>query len=138
MIVWTLDPTRGTQLPLRVLIADDYADAAESLSMLLSCVGIETRIALDGEEALERASAWQPHICVLDIGMPGLDGRELARRIRAQSWAERPLLVALTGWTSAHDRRSALEAGFDHYLTKPADPVKLVRVIENYLAGKVS
>jgi len=120
-------------LPLRVLIADDYADAAESLAMLLASAGVDTEIAMDGEQALERANTWRPHICVLDLEMPKLDGREIARQIREQSWCERPLLIALTGWTAAKDQRSALDAGFDHYVTKPVEPAKLVRIIQDYL-----
>jgi CheY-like chemotaxis protein len=122
----------GTFLPLRLLIADDYVDAAESLAMLLSQVGAQTVVAYDGEQALVRAAQWRPHVCVLDIEMPKLDGREVARRIRMQPWAERPLLIALTGWTTAHDARRALEAGFDHYLIKPVEPLKLVRLILDY------
>lgn len=122
-------------MPLRVLIADDYVDAAESLAMLLSRAGIETRVAVEGEQALARAYGWRPHVCVLDIEMPGLDGNEIARRIRTQNWRERPLLIALTGWTSPQDRMSALEAGFDHYLTKPVEPARLVRIIQAYLSG---
>jgi CheY-like chemotaxis protein len=128
-----LGPTGG--MPLRILIADDYVDAAESLAMLLSRAGIETRVAVEGEQALTRANGWRPHVCVLDIEMPGLDGNEIARRIRAQQWRERPLLIALTGWTSAQDRRNALESGFDHYLTKPVEPARLVRIIQTYLRG---
>jgi CheY-like chemotaxis protein len=122
-------------LPLRVLIADDYADAAESLAVVLSIAGMVTEIAMDGERALTCANHWRPHICVLDIQMPKLDGREIARRIREQAWIERPLLIALTGRTTAHDRRSALQAGFDHYLLKPANPVQLVSIIESYAAA---
>jgi CheY-like chemotaxis protein len=118
-----------------VLIADDYVDAAESLAMLLSRAGIETRVAVEGQQALTRAYSWRPHVCVLDIEMPGLDGNEIARRIRQQQWRERPLLIALTGWTSPQDRASALEAGFDHYLTKPVEPARLVRIIQSYLGG---
>jgi CheY-like chemotaxis protein len=125
-------------LPSRILIADDYVDAAESMAMLLSRVGIETRVAVEGEQAFTRACGWRPHVCVLDIEMPGLDGNEIARRIRAQQWPERPLLIALTGWTSAQDRRNALEAGFDHYLTKPVEPARLVRIIQTYLSGTFS
>lgn len=117
---------------LRVLIADDYTDAGRSLALVLSMAGVETAIAMDGEEALVRAKIWQPHICVLDLLMPKLDGRELARRIREQAWSTRPLLIALTGCTTAEDRRSAMEAGFDHYMTKPTDPANLVRVVQAY------
>lgn len=126
-------PGAGSVSPVRVLIADDYVDAAESLAMLLSNAGVETEIAMDGEQALARANSWHPHVCVLDIEMPRLDGREIARRIREQSWVERPLLIALTGWTAEQDRLSALEAGFDHYITKPVEPVMLVRIIQHYL-----
>jgi DNA-binding response OmpR family regulator len=66
---------------------------------------------------------------VLDLLMPKLDGREVARQVRAQSWAARPLLIALTGWSTERDRTSALEAGFDHYVTKPLEPGWLIRLI---------
>ena len=121
-----------------MLIADDYVDAAESLAMLLSRAGIETRVAVEGEQALTRAYGWRPHVCVLDIEMPGLDGNEIARRIRRQQWRERPLLIALTGWTSAQDRARALDAGFDQYLTKPVEPAKLVRIIQSYFGGSAA
>jgi DNA-binding response OmpR family regulator len=120
---------------LRVLIADDYVDAAESLALLLSGAGVETHVALDGEEALARANSWRPHVCVLDLQMPKVDGREIARRIREQNWGERPLLIALTGWTSARDRCGALEAGFDHYITKPVDPAILMNLVQEFCAG---
>jgi DNA-binding response OmpR family regulator len=119
----------------RVLIADDYVDAAESLALLLSSAGVETDVALDGEQALARANSWRPHVCVLDLQMPKVDGREIARRIREQNWGERPLLIALTGWTSARDRCGALEAGFDHYITKPVDPVVLMNLVQDFCAG---
>jgi CheY-like chemotaxis protein len=122
-------------LPVRVLIADDYADAGRSLALVLSIAGIEIALAMDGEEALDCANAWHPHICVLDLVMPKLDGRDIARRIREQVWSTRPLLIALTGRTTAQDRRGALEAGFDHYMTKPADPATLVRIIQGYMGS---
>lgn len=118
--------------PPRVLIADDYKDAAESLALLLQCTGVRTQIALDGREALAIASRWRPDVCVLDLQMPELDGREVARQIRTQAWKQRPLLIALTGWTTAQDRVSAVEAGFDYYVTKPVEPAWLVRLIHTY------
>lgn len=124
--------TRAVLHAPRVLIADDYEDAAESLALLLQCTGARTEIAFDGRKALAVASRWRPEVCVLDLQMPELDGREVARQIRAQSWEERPLLVALTGWTTTHDRISALEAGFDYYVTKPVEPSWLVRLIRSY------
>jgi CheY-like chemotaxis protein len=119
----------------RVLIADDYADAAKSLALVLSIAGVETSIAMDGEEALARAEIWHPHICVLDLLMPKLDGLEVARRLLARGRTTRPLLIAMTGRTTAQDKRSALEAGFDHYMTKPADPATIVRLIQSYTSG---
>jgi CheY-like chemotaxis protein len=130
--------TRAFKLPLRVLIADDYVDAAESLALVLSIEGVTTHVAVDGAQALACANRWRPHICVLDIGMPKLDGCEIARRIREQQWTERPFLIALTGWTTEHNRRSAFEVGFDHYMTKPADPMTLVRILQSFLdSGRV-
>jgi DNA-binding response OmpR family regulator len=123
-------------LAVRVLIADDYADTAESLAMLLTIAEFETEVALDGEEALARASAWHPHVCVLDLEMPKVDGREIARRIRQQEWSERPLLIALSGWTSLRDQRGALDAGFDHYIPKPVDPAILVGLVRGYGANQ--
>jgi CheY-like chemotaxis protein len=118
-----------------VLIADDYADAAKSLALVLSVAGVETSIAMDGEEALALAEVWHPHICVLDLLMPKLDGLEVARRLLAGGRTARPLLIAMTGRTTAQDKRSALEAGFDHYMTKPADPATIVRLIQSFTSG---
>ena len=120
--------TENTGHAPRVLVADDYDDAAESLSRLLQTTGARTEVALDGECALQIAMRWRPDVCVLDLQMPGLDGRDIARQIRAQFWEERPLLIAVSGWTS--ERASALEAGFDHYVTKPVEPAWLIRLIK--------
>jgi DNA-binding response OmpR family regulator len=117
-------------MPQRVLIADDYSDAAESLAMLLKIAGFETQVATRGDDALLQALRWRPHICVLDIDMPGCDGREIARSLRQPSGTQRPLLIALTGWTSDEERRRTLEAGFDYYFIKPVEPERLVRTIE--------
>jgi CheY-like chemotaxis protein len=127
--------TSASSIAPRVLIADDYVDAAKSLALVLSIAGLQTDIAMDGAAALARAELWNPHVCVLDLLMPKLDGLEIARRIRARGWITRPLLLALTGRTTAQDKRDALEAGFDHYLTKPADPATIVRIIESYVSG---
>jgi DNA-binding response OmpR family regulator len=125
------DPAPARCAALRVLIADDYPDSAETMAVLLSLAGFDTRIATDGEDALSKASAWRPHVCVLDLGMPKLDGYELARRLRDLSWGECCLLIAHTGWTAISDRREASDAGFDCYINKPTDPAELVRVIRN-------
>ena len=107
--------------PRRILVVDDNRDAADSLGLLLEVLGAEVRVARDGPEALEAYSAYEPAVVLLDIGMPGMDGYEVARRIRAQSPGPRPTIVALTGWGQEEDRREAREAGFDHHLVKPAE-----------------
>ena len=116
----------------RVLIADDYPDSAESLAMFLSAAGCDTQIAYDGLEALVRASAWQPHACVFDLGMPKLDGCEVARNVRQCAWARDCLLIAVTGWTATEHRRAAEHAGFDLYLRKPVEPDELLRVVRKH------
>jgi CheY-like chemotaxis protein len=126
--------THASAIVPRVLIADDYADAAKSLALVLSIAGVQIEIAMDGEEALARAELWNPHVCVLDLLMPKLGGLEIARRVRARGWLTRPLLIALTGRTTVQDKRDALEAGFDQYLTKPADPATIVHIIESYVS----
>ena len=109
----------GPSAGRRVLVADDNRDAAQTLARFLSLQGWDVSTAFDGEEALALAGSFRPEICLLDIGMPGLDGYEVARRLRARPGC--PLLVALTGWGQDADRRRSLEAGFDRHLTKPVD-----------------
>jgi signal transduction histidine kinase len=106
----------------RVLVADDNRDAAESLAMLLSLDGHEVRAAFDGLQALEVAAEFRPHIALLDVGMPKLNGYEVARRLRRQSDVAAISLVAVTGWGQMQDKRRAHNAGFDRHLTKPVDP----------------
>jgi len=113
----------------RILVVDDNADAAESLAVLLSMSGHETRLAFDGETAFAEAAGFRPEVVFLDIGMPTLDGHETARRIRAEPWGQAVVLVALTGWGQAEDRRRSKEAGFDHHLVKPADPAQVAKLI---------
>jgi CheY-like chemotaxis protein len=109
----------------RVLIVDDNRDAAESLSRVLQMLGADVRVAHDGPEALEAFRSYQPAVVLLDIGMLGMDGYEVARRLRADFPDRRVALVAMTGWGQEEDRRRAREAGFDHHLTKPADMTAL-------------
>jgi signal transduction histidine kinase len=105
--------------PCRVLIADDNADALDSLAMLVELAGHEVRKAPNGSIALETAAEWRPELALLDIGMPALDGYEVARRIRAQSWGADVMLVAVSGWGQADDRQRAQESGFDLHFVKP-------------------
>jgi len=109
----------GAAEPLRILVADDNQDNAESLALLLQMMGHEVRTELDGARAVETAEAFQPQVVLLDLGMPQLNGYEAARRIRALPAGQSVKLVALTGWGQPGDRERATEAGFDLHLTKP-------------------
>ena len=113
--------SQQTQVSLRVLVADDNRDAADSLQRVLALYGHEVRVAYDGAAALRLGQEFRPRVAVLDLGMPGTDGYEVARTFRKKLGGE-VKLVALTGWGQEADRRRALEAGFDHHLTKPVDP----------------
>jgi PAS domain S-box-containing protein len=109
----------------RVLVVDDSADAAESLALILRLGGHEVRVAHDGPAALAAVLDARPEVVFLDLGMPGMDGCEVARHLRLQPGLEGVTLVALTGWGQAEDRRRTREAGFDHHLVKPVDPAAL-------------
>ena len=113
----------------RVLIVDDNRDAAQSLALMLDLEGHEVRTAADGLEALEVAEVFRPKVVLLDIGMPGIDGYETARRLRARPWAKSALLCAQTGWGQEDDKRKARSAGFDRHLVKPIDPEELNRIL---------
>ncbi len=113
----------------RLLVVDDNQDAANSLALLLSLQGHEVRVAHDGRAALELLNGYRPEVIFLDIGMPGMDGYEVARRVRRQRGLEAVRLAALTGWGQQEDRRRSAEAGFDHHLVKPVDPNALEEVL---------
>jgi CheY-like chemotaxis protein len=113
----------------RILIVEDNEDSAESLTILLNLAGHKTHTAYDGVEAMEAAAAFQPEIVLLDIGLPKLNGFEVARKIREQAWGQSIVLVALTGWGQDEDRRRSREAGFNHHLTKPIDPLALTDLL---------
>jgi CheY-like chemotaxis protein len=112
----------GEDASQRVLVVDDNRDAADTLSMLLEFMGSkEVKVCNDGPAALAEMEAFRPDVVLLDIGMPGMDGNEVARRIRQQPQFAGTRLVALTGWGQDEDRRRTQESGFDHHLTKPVD-----------------
>ena len=117
--------------PLRVLIADDCKDAAQSLEILLCLWGHEVRMAHDGLTALQVADSYQPHVILLDIAMPRMNGYEVARRLRQTPGMESVRLVAVSGYGQERDVRRAWEAGFDHHLLKPYDPEQLRRLLES-------
>jgi CheY-like chemotaxis protein len=114
---------------LRVLVVDDNIDTAETLAMLLKDSGYDVRTAHDGPTALEAALDYRPNVVLLDIGLPGLDGFEVAKRIRQQPVLQNVVLVAMTGYGQESDRRRSQEAGFDHHLVKPADFGKVQQIL---------
>ena len=128
----SLPVSQNAVTPRRILVVDDNPDSAQSLGFLLEHSGHTVRLAHDGQEALRVASEFQPDIAFLDIGLPKLDGYELARAIRSESWGERIVLFALTGWGQEDDRRRARAAGFNGHLTKPIDPDRIDALIAEY------
>lgn len=121
-------PTAETTL--RILVVDDNQDSAETLSILLQMLGYNVSVAYDGEEALQKAIDLRPGVVLLDIGLPKLNGYEVARRIRLEPWGNAPMLVAITGWGQAEDKDLSREAGFDHHLVKPVEPDTLLSLIQ--------
>ncbi len=117
---------------LHILIADDNADAAESLAMLLRLEAFQLHITPDGAAAVDVARRVRPQVAILDIGMPGLDGYVVAQRLRAEAWGRGMLLIALTGWGQHADQQRALAAGFDKHYTKPVDPDVLIDLIKTW------
>jgi CheY-like chemotaxis protein len=105
--------------PLRILVADDNEDSAESLKLLLESAGHEVHAVFDGQAAIATIEEIRPDVALLDIGMPGANGYEVARRVRAEPWGRDVRLVALTGWGQQADKQRARDAGFDDHLVKP-------------------
>ncbi|HWI19635.1 MAG TPA: response regulator, partial [Vicinamibacterales bacterium] len=124
-------PTQMLQpLPARrILIVDDSRDGGESLAMLLRVLGAEVSLAHSGRMALECVEGFKPDVVLLDIGMPGMDGYEVARRIRANPASRHISLIALTGWGQDEDRKRSVAAGFNHHLVKPADLEQLRQLL---------
>jgi signal transduction histidine kinase len=114
----------------RVLVADDNVDAADSLVMLLRLVGQEVRVAYDGPTAVRIAQYFRPQVVFLDLGMPGMDGHDVARRLRENPELKPAVLVAMTGWGQEEDRRRSLQSGFDYHLVKPAELKELEQVLQ--------
>ena len=120
---------------VRILVADDNRDAAESLSAMLELYGHDVRTVHDGAAAVKAANEFQPHIALLDIGMPTLNGYEVCRRLRSGSGNADMTVIAITGWSQPMDHQLSREAGFDHHLVKPVDPVALVALIKEVSSG---
>jgi PAS domain S-box-containing protein len=125
-------PRRPVKHGRRILIVDDYPNAAESLARWLSRSGNDVQIALDGAQAVERAAQFRPEIVLLDLGMPKLNGYEVARCLRQQPRGEDVLIVALTGWGQEEDRRRTREAGFDAHLIKPVKHDEIAALLERF------
>lgn len=123
------DFTRVAQQPCRILIVDDNRDAAQTLAAVLGKSKHDTRVAHDGTSALRACNAFHPDIALLDIGLPEMDGYELAQRIRIQPWSEKTTLVAITGYGQEEDKTRASQVGFDHHLVKPVAPKTLLELI---------
>jgi len=117
----------------KVLVADDNVDGAESLAIVLELSGYEVTRVHTGTDALEAAKRIRPDAALLDIGMPGLTGYEVARRIRLEAWGRRAILIAVTGWGQRDDKQKAKAAGFDEHLTKPIDPSELENMLTKLL-----
>jgi CheY-like chemotaxis protein len=115
----------------RLLVVDDNRDAAESMSMLLEMWGHEVAYAYDGPTALRTAEKWQPEAVFLDIGLPGMDGYEVAERLRELPHAKGAVLIAITGYGQDDDRLRSRRAGIDHHLVKPVAPDALRSLIES-------
>jgi CheY-like chemotaxis protein len=131
----TLEAESAGLQGIAALVVDDNHDAGDSLGQVLTLLGAEVRVARDGREALEMFAAFQPRVVLLDIGMPEMNGYDVARAIRTRFPRSPATLVALTGWGQEGDRRRAREAGFDHHLVKPAELTVLQELLGTLHAG---
>ncbi|WP_322043472.1 ATP-binding protein [Paraburkholderia sp. J67] len=125
----SVDTRFADRIARRVLVVDDNRDAAESLALLLSISGHDVRVAHAGEQALALAAVFRPQTVLLDLGMPGLSGYDVARALRAMPDSAEMVVVALTGWGQDEDRRKTVAAGFDWHITKPADPEQILLLL---------
>lgn len=119
---------------LKVMVVDDNADAAQMLAMFVGAMGHQVIVEHSSKKALERAKAELPAVCLLDIGLPDMDGNELARRLRAQQETAKAVLVAVSGYGQEQDRNNAISAGFDYHFVKPVDSAKLASLLEQIAA----
>jgi CheY-like chemotaxis protein len=115
--------------PRRILAVDDNKDAVESLALLLTMMGHEVRVAYEGFTAMDAARTYEPEVVLLDIGLPGMDGYQVARWLRRQPALAKVLLIAVTGYSQPEDRRRSREAGFDYHMAKPVDLDVLERLL---------
>ncbi len=113
----------------RILVVDDNHDSALSMAMMLQIMGHDTRTAHDGESALSTAETFLPEVVLLDIGLPKLNGYEVAQRIREKAWGESMYLIAVTGWGQDEDRQRSSEVGLNLHMVKPVEPAALEKLL---------
>jgi CheY-like chemotaxis protein len=123
-VTTTSEPNR-----FKILVVDDNHDSALSLAMMLSIMGHDTRTAHDGESAVATAEAFLPDVVLLDIGLPKLNGYEVAQRIRGSAWGASMFLIAVTGWGQDEDRQRSSEVGLNVHMVKPVEPAVLERLL---------
>ena len=128
----TADSTPSTATGLHVLVVEDHPETADVLATLLRMVGHEAEVAPDARAALEAARSRPPDVVLLDLGLPDMDGWQLARRFQEPGGGKPPLLVAVTGLGQEADRRRSGEAGIDLHLVKPADPGQLLGLLDRF------
>lgn len=119
----------------KILVVDDNHDSALSLAMMLSIMGHDTRTAHDGESAVETAETFLPEVILLDIGLPKLNGYEVAQRIRTQPWGASMYLIAVTGWGQDEDRQRSSEVGLNMHMVKPVEPSALEKLLASLPAA---
>ena len=124
-----MSPVTPGGVSRRILVADDDPDGAETLAVMLRSNGHEVRVAGDGPATLEISNDFRPQVVFLDLGMPGMDGYQIARRLRQMDGLDKSLLVALTGYGRELDRQRAYDAGFDVFLVKPTSPKVLCEIV---------
>jgi CheY-like chemotaxis protein len=122
----------------RVLLVDDNSDSTEPLSLLLQAKGHQTRVATDGAQAISVADEFRPQCVLLDLGLPRMDGYEVARRLRERPYGGEVVLVALTGWAGRDVRTKAAEAGFDYHLVKPVNWEELEKIVQSMTRPQAS
>ena len=113
----------------KILVVDDNHDSALSMAMMLSIMGHDTRTAHDGESAVATAETFLPDVVLLDIGLPKLNGYEVAQRIRGTAWGESMYLIAVTGWGQDEDRQRSTEVGLNQHMVKPVEPSALEKLL---------
>jgi CheY-like chemotaxis protein len=127
-----MEPSCDSHRPLRLLVVENHRETAATMDTLLRAMGYDVRVAYDGMTAVELSRRDPPDVALLDIGLPGMDGYEVARRLREQWLPKRPLLIAVTGFGRTEDRRRSEEAGIDLHLTKPLDAERLMEVLTSF------